>query len=168
MTLRHTLRRWRDRLTLMISTEEAARQYGAIPYRLAGGSPFFLIITSRRSGRWIFPKGGPIAGKTPWEAAAHEAFEEAGVEGEVETVPVGAYRDVKAESGRRVPIKVDLYPLRVLREIEDWPEKASRQRRWVSPSDAQRLLAIPQTAELAAALAQRLAQAPPVTSDRDS
>jgi 8-oxo-dGTP pyrophosphatase MutT (NUDIX family) len=157
VTLRHTLRRWRDRLTLMLSTAAAARQSGAIPYALVDGKTVFLIITSRRTGRWIFPKGGAIEGKTPWEVAAHEAFEEAGVEGEIESVPIGAYRDVKTDGSRRTAIEVDLYPLRVVREIEDWPEKASRRRRWVILSEAERLLAVPRTAKLAALLARRLA-----------
>jgi 8-oxo-dGTP pyrophosphatase MutT (NUDIX family) len=141
----------------MLDTGPMARQSGAIPYAFVDGRAVFLIITSRRTGRWIFPKGSAIEGKTPWEVAAHEAFEEAGVEGEIETVPIGVYRDVKIDGPRRTPIEVELYPLRVVREIEDWPEKHSRNRRWASLADAERMLAIPRAAELAALLARRLA-----------
>ena len=167
MTLRNVARRWRDRLTLMLNAGPTVRQSGAIPYAFVDGRAVFLIITSRRTGRWIFPKGGAIEGKPPWEVAAHEAFEEAGVEGEIETAPIGAYRDVKIDGTRRTPIEVELYPLRVVREIEDWPEKHSRNRRWTNLSDAERLLAIPRAAELAAQLARRLAQQT-VASHRES
>jgi 8-oxo-dGTP pyrophosphatase MutT (NUDIX family) len=151
----------------MLDTGPMARQSGAIPYAFVDGRPVFLIITSRRTGRWIFPKGSAIEGKTPWEVAAHEAFEEAGVEGEIETAPIGAYRDVKIDGPRRTPIEVELYPLRVVREIEVWPEKHSRNRRWADLSDTERLLAIPRAAELAAQLARRLARQT-VASHRES
>jgi hypothetical protein len=141
----------------MLNTGPMARQSGAIPYTFVDGRAVFLIITSRRTGRWIFPKGSAIEGKTAWEVAAHEAFEGAGVEGEIETAPIGAYRDVKTDGRLRTPIEVELYPLRVVREIEDWPEKHSRNRRWADLSDAERLLAIPRAAELAALLTRRLA-----------
>jgi 8-oxo-dGTP pyrophosphatase MutT (NUDIX family) len=59
------------------------------------GQVAFLLITSRRSGRWIFPKGAPIEGLAPWQVAAHEALEEAGVEGDVDTRALGSYRTMK-------------------------------------------------------------------------
>ncbi|WP_313606770.1 hypothetical protein [Rhizobium sp.] len=37
-----------------------------------------LLITSRDTGRWIIPKGWPTNGKTSSQAAAIEAYEEAG------------------------------------------------------------------------------------------
>ena len=57
-------------------------QYGALPYRFAAdGSLEVLIVTTRRTRRWIIPKGWPIHGLTPAKSAAREAFEEAGVRG---------------------------------------------------------------------------------------
>ncbi|WMT92848.1 NUDIX domain-containing protein [Pelagibacterium sp. H642] len=71
--------------------EPAGPQYGAIPYTVVDGQLVVLLITSRGRGKWIFPKGGLMSGKTPWESAAHEAYEEAGVEGEIEEHPIGSY-----------------------------------------------------------------------------
>ena len=71
----------------------AARlQYGALPYRVTKtGDIEFLLVTSRETGRWIIPKGWPIAGLEPAEAAAREAYEEAGVRGVVGIRAIGEY-----------------------------------------------------------------------------
>ena len=95
---------------------------------------------------------------TPWDSAAREAFEEAGVEGEIESVPIGAYRDMKTSGIRRSPIEVDLYPLRFARQLDEWPEKRSRHRHWVILPDAKRLLSNPEMADLAAMLDRRVSQ----------
>src|SRR5690606_25585077 len=55
------------------------RQSAALPFRQQGGKLEVMLITSRRTGRWGVPKGGIQAGMTPWESAAEEAAEEAGV-----------------------------------------------------------------------------------------
>ena len=157
MALHHIWQNWRDRLTPRRGGDVAARQSGAIPYAIVEGRTVFLIVTSRRTGRWIFPKGSVIAGMTPWESAAQEAYEEAGVEGEIETVPIGAYRDLKTAGIRRLPIEVDLYPLRLVRQCDAWPEQGNRHRHWVIRPDAKRLLSNPRMAELAVLLDRRLA-----------
>jgi 8-oxo-dGTP pyrophosphatase MutT (NUDIX family) len=160
VALTHVLQHWRDRLTPYWSGADAILQAGAIPYTVVEGRAVFLIITSRRTGRWIFPKGGVIAGLTPWESAAREALEEAGVEGEIETTPIGSYRDMKTVGIRRIPIEVDLYALRLVHQLEDWPEKGSRHRHWVILPDAKRLLSDAHMAELAALLDRRVAVQP--------
>lgn len=157
MALQHIFHIWRDRLALRQRGDSVTRQSGAIPYTLVDGRVVFLIITSRRTGRWIFPKGSVIEGMTPWDSAVHEAFEEAGVEGQVETKPLGAYRTLKTVGIRRIAIDVDLYPLRVVRQFDEWPEKHSRHRHWVILPDAKRLLSDARMADLAAMLDQRVA-----------
>ena len=161
MALHHLFQNWRDRLTPRLDVAEATRQSGAIPYTVVEGRAVFLLVTSRRTGRWIFPKGSVIQGMTPWESAAQEALEEAGVEGDVETVPIGAYRDLKTAGMRRLPIEVDLYPLRLLRQLDDWPEKHNRHRHWVILPEAKRLLSNPRMAELAALLDRRVTEGQP-------
>ena len=157
MALQHILQNWRDRLTPHWGGEAVTHQSGAIPYTVVEGRAVFLIITSRRTGRWIFPKGSVIDGMTPWESAAQEALEEAGVDGDVETTPIGTYRDMKTVGIRRVPIEVDLYALRLVRQLDDWPEKNSRHRHWVILPDAKRLLSDARMADLAAVLDRRIA-----------
>jgi 8-oxo-dGTP pyrophosphatase MutT (NUDIX family) len=150
------LQEWRDRLALLGIDPDPVHQSGAIPYAVVQGQVAFLLITSRRSGRWIFPKGDPIEGLEPWEVAADEAREEAGVEGEVDRTPVGTYRTMKTKGLRRVPVLVDLFPLRVTRQLEDWPEKRSRHRHWAILPEAKRLLSDKHLAELATRLSLRV------------
>jgi 8-oxo-dGTP pyrophosphatase MutT (NUDIX family) len=134
----------------------SARQSGAIPYKIVDGQVVFLIVTSRRTGRWIFPKGAPIEGLTPQQVAAREALEEAGVEGVVEDAPLGSYSAVKVKGVRRIGIEVDMYPLAVEAQHETWPETGQRHRHWVLLPEARRLLSEPRLAEMAVQLHKRL------------
>jgi 8-oxo-dGTP pyrophosphatase MutT (NUDIX family) len=130
------------------------RQAGAIPYTVVDGRAVFLLITTRRSGRWIFPKGEPIEGMQPWEVAVHEAFEEAGVEGETERTPIGCYRTLKSGI-RPYYVEVDMYPLRLTRQADDWPDKDKRHRHWVIFPEARRLLSYPELVDMAAEIDRR-------------
>ena len=52
----------------------------ALPYRFTSAAALeIFLITSRRTKRWIIPKGWPIKGLKPAKTAARGAFEEAGV-----------------------------------------------------------------------------------------
>ncbi|ESQ78749.1 NUDIX hydrolase [Asticcacaulis sp. YBE204] len=110
-----------------------ANQYAALPYRLtADGNLEFLLITSRGSGQWIIPKGKPIAGMTSAETAAREAFEEAGVQGDIGDAPIGRFAYVKDQgqiTERFVP-GVEVYPLKVTGTLTLWPEFGQRQILW--------------------------------------
>lgn len=71
-------------LSIPTDRRQGARtQYGALCWRLKDGKPQVLLITSRRSGRWVLPKGWPMDGLSGPEAALTEAWEEAGVRGKV-------------------------------------------------------------------------------------
>jgi 8-oxo-dGTP pyrophosphatase MutT (NUDIX family) len=115
-------------------------QAGAVPYRLTRAGPEFLLVTSRRTGRWLFPKGGLMSGRTPWESAAQEALEEAGVEGVVSDQPLGSYKARRIRGQRTETIAVTLYLLEVTRQLDRWDEKAQRQRRWADLETAIALL----------------------------
>ncbi|MCB1509721.1 MAG: NUDIX domain-containing protein, partial [Hyphomicrobiaceae bacterium] len=68
------------------------RQIAALPYRRRDDGVFEVcLVTSRDTGRWVLPKGWPMRGRTNWEAAAREAYEEAGLVGEIEKSPVGRF-----------------------------------------------------------------------------
>ncbi|HEV2365853.1 MAG TPA: NUDIX hydrolase [Caulobacteraceae bacterium] len=108
---------------------KARAQYGALPYRTSGGLEV-MLITSRETGRWVIPKGWPMKGKTAPEAAAREALEEAGVEGEVDK-PVGSYAYTKfGKRGVGVPCKVKVFPLKVTAQRDTWREQGEREVRW--------------------------------------
>lgn len=117
-----------------------AVQSGAIPYAWVDGEPVYLLITSRRTGRWIFPKGRIADDLTPWESAAKEAMEEAGVTGAADPAAVGSYRTRKVEGNAGRWINVELYPLRVEDQLESWPEQHSRRRGWASLRQARRMI----------------------------
>ncbi|NTV02860.1 MAG: NUDIX hydrolase [Chlorobiaceae bacterium] len=95
-----------------------------------------MLITARRSGKWIIPKGHIEKGMTPAESAAKEAWEEAGVSGRVGAEPIGTYRYRRS----RGLYSVEIYPLEVMEIHEDWLERQFRRRMVVSPSEAVALL----------------------------
>lgn len=113
-------------------------QYGVIPVRRAtDGRLEVLLITSRETRRWVVPRGNPITGKSPAEAAAQEAFEEAGIVGEVEPDAIGLYSyEKRRRLGIVVPAVVHLFRMRVTEERDDWPEKSQRERRWFPAEEA--------------------------------
>jgi ADP-ribose pyrophosphatase YjhB (NUDIX family) len=134
--------------------EPAGPQYGALPYAIVNGQLTVLLITSRGRGKWIFPKGALMEGKTPWESAAHEAYEEAGVEGEIEETPIGSYF-LPVTDERPAPVEVKMFPLKVSGQREDWKEMGQRYRHWAVLAEARRLITHEGLADLAVALAQR-------------
>ncbi|MBP5857933.1 NUDIX hydrolase [Marivibrio halodurans] len=120
------------------------QQVSVLPYRNDAEGLRFLLITSRRRGRWILAKGWPKAGDPLAEMAGQEAFEEAGVHGEVAPRAIGHYRYIKrVRSGYRVPCAVSVYPMRVTTEHADWPERGERRIQWVPPAEAATLVAEP-------------------------
>ena len=119
------------------------RQFGAMPWRSTDDGLAFLLVTSRGTGRWIFPKGGRIALLSGAACAAQEAYEEAGVEGSVAERPIGRYRGTKLRDAETTPIEVEVYPLEVEIELEDWPERGERRRRWATADEACDLVSDP-------------------------
>lgn len=116
-------------------------QYGALPIVVDRGELRVLLITSRETRRWIIPKGWPIKKLSPSAVAAREAFEEAGLEGRAAERPVGVFSYVKRlKSGQHVTCHVETYLFEVERQLDDWPEKCQRERRWVSPEEAAHLV----------------------------
>lgn len=115
---------------------DRTRQVAALCYRTVPRVEF-LLVTSRDTGRWVTPKGWPMKDRTDPEAAAQEAFEEAGVRGEVEAEPLGTFGyDKTLKSGEARAIVAALYPLRVDTELSDWPERRQRARVWFKPEEA--------------------------------
>lgn len=144
-----------DRLALWLRPPDATRQVAALPYKIADGRMMFLLVTSRRSGRWIVPKGSIVPGETLRRSAEIEAMEEAGVEGIIDAQPIGSYRTIKTTGKVRRVVEVDLFALRVTQEHDTWLEKGSRKRRWVPLKEAKQLLADGDVSALLAALSDR-------------
>ena len=64
-------------------------QYAALPYRQGADRFEILLVTSLGTKRWMIPKGWPMKGHAPHEAAVREALEEAGLEGQVARECIG-------------------------------------------------------------------------------
>ena len=125
-------------------------QTGALPWRLGPRkSVEVLLVTGRRSDRWMIPKGWPMPGKSLAEAAAQEAFEEAGVTGSITPDPVGTYRHKKQlGAGMNIKLHVLVHPLCVDRELDDYPELGQRKRKWFEAGEAARRVESPELGEI--------------------
>lgn len=123
-------------------SQEELQQVGVLPWRIGkGGEARVLLITSRRSGRWIVPKGRLMKGCPPRAAASREAFEEGGVIGVLSKTPVTTYRYMKClDDGSHVACRVAVFGMNVRGTLIDWREKGQRQRRWFSFNAAAALL----------------------------
>lgn len=119
----------------------AASQVAAIPIRWTSGRPEVLLITTRGTGRWIVPKGWPLADSLGAECAAREAFEEAGVRGRVDPYSLGTYEYWKRAKKGRTFLMVTAYVLHAEDVERNWPERTERKRAWFSPEVACRLVA---------------------------
>ncbi len=114
------------------------RQFGALPYRIDDRAGLqILLVTSRDTGRWVVPKGNPMPFREGHETAAEEAFEEAGVKGEIVSAAIGSFRYRKRR--RLLPpvnAEVRLFPMRVVRLLDEWPEAHQRRRQWFTREEA--------------------------------
>lgn len=118
-------------------------QAAALPWRQVGpdGVVEVLLVTSRDTGRWVLPKGWPEGDETLAEAAAREAFEEAGVKGSAGSDVGRFYYDKLRGTGIKWRCEVAIVPLEVKREAQKWPEKKKRTRKWCTPEEAASMVA---------------------------
>ena len=113
-----------------------------------GDEPEFLLVRTR-SGRWTFPKGGVDGDATNADAAAREAYEEAGVKGRVEFHRVSLVfsletRPLSRSRGQLCPCM----PTSV--KLSDWcrPRKDHRDPTWFNADKARRRLRENRTARI--------------------
>ncbi|GHA31266.1 NUDIX hydrolase [Devosia pacifica] len=138
----------------LVHGEELRTKVAALPYAIVDGRIAFLLVTSRRRGRWIVPKGNLMEGRSWAESAAIEAFEEAGVEGEIGSTPIGSYMTIS--KGRRTQVHV--FPLLVTHQHDSWDEKGQRHRHWVLMPEARRLLGQRQLTTIVSRYHRKLSQ----------
>ncbi|WP_420861052.1 NUDIX hydrolase [Algirhabdus cladophorae] len=120
-------------------------QFGALCFRVVNDKTEVLLITSRRSGRWIIPKGWPMDEKTPARAASREAYQEAGIKGKSYQTCLGGYSYVKILDPTDVlPIMVLVYPIKVKTIVQDYPEAKQRKRKWFSLKKAAKKISDPE------------------------
>lgn len=129
-------------------------QVAALPYRRRpDGMAEVLLVTTRGTGQWMVPKGWPISGKTLPQAAAQEAYEEAGVRGKTAKQELGRFPHRKtALLEGAIDCVVAVFPLAVEEELTSWPERGERVRRWFSLEEAEKNVQSSQLAAIIAAL----------------
>lgn len=143
-------------LRLFLGKRPASLQVGAICRDPASGQ--VLLITSRGTGRWVIPKGWPMAGRSLAGAAAQEAWEEAGVSGRINETEFGRFSyDKDQDEGFSVPVEVRVFLMEVTSTTKNFPETRQRRRRWFDPAAAARMVAEP-------GLKQLLLSLPPLTA----
>ncbi len=124
-------------------------QFGALCWRKHRSEIQVLLITSRRSKRWILPKGWPQDGATPAEAAMTEAWEEAGVRGKAKPICLGIFSYSKElDDASNLPCVVAVFPVKVTRLEKDWPEAKERKRCWFPIKKAAGMIREPELAAM--------------------
>lgn len=123
-------------------------QFAALCYRVRKKKVQILMITSRRTKRWIIPKGWPMEDVSACEAAATEAWEEAGVTGKVSPDSIGFYTYLKEGEGKGpdATCATLVFPLRVKSIKRKYPERRERRRKWMSKKKAANLVWEPELA----------------------
>jgi len=120
-------------------------QSGVIPYRIKGKKKIeVLLITSVKRKRWIIPKGYVEFNLSAFESAKKEAFEEAGLLGSNETFQLGEF--IIQKSYGKCFLKI--FSMEVIKELEDYPEKFKRSRKWFGLDEALEKIAVPEIAEM--------------------
>lgn len=132
-----------------VKKADVRTQFAALCYRVKNDKVQVLLVTSRRTRRWIIPKGWPMDGRTPGDSAAQEAWEEAGVIGRPDQRPLGMFsynKDMGDEAG--LPVAVMVFALKVKSLASDFPEEAERTRKWVSRKKAAQLVDSPELSRI--------------------
>lgn len=112
-------------------------QSGLIPFRITDNGIEILLISKTHSRKWGVPKGGVELELKLKENAAKEAYEEAGIEGVVGS-RLGIYYYTKGSTGKRQA--VFMYPMRVRKLLDSWPEKHRRERQWFTVEQCKSVL----------------------------
>jgi 8-oxo-dGTP pyrophosphatase MutT (NUDIX family) len=107
-------------------------QVAAVCYRIRGSGIEFLLVRTN-SGHWTFPKGSTEPGLTHAQAAALEAFEEAGVHGRMEEASFTQYVRRKRSAARSAEKErsVSAHLCEVTRLCQ--PQEPNRDPTWFSP-----------------------------------
>jgi 8-oxo-dGTP pyrophosphatase MutT (NUDIX family) len=106
-------------------------QYGVLPYRMGDERAEVMLLTSRGTGRWVIPKGWPMACRKPRDVAIIEARQEAGIWGIVGRRPIGSFSYAKTmNSGEDRLCECVVYLMLVTNQSPTWREQAQRRRAW--------------------------------------
>ncbi|KAL2160006.1 hypothetical protein VTH06DRAFT_1661 [Thermothelomyces fergusii] len=133
---------------------------GVVP--LTEDKSYVMLVQSTRRKGWVLPKGGWETDEECHEAAAREAWEEAGIFVQIdydlgdihETSPrkkassssssssssKGSGKDGKDSPKEKPRSLYRFYEVTVTSEEADWPEREKRERRWFTFAEAKDML----------------------------
>lgn len=114
---------------------------GVVP--LTEDKHYVLLIQSTRRKGWVLPKGGWETDEECTEAAAREAWEEAGISIEInyDLGDIVETRPPKHSSKDSSKSLYRFYEATVVRQEDNWPEKHKRERQWMTYTQAKEALA---------------------------
>ncbi|MDP2086124.1 MAG: NUDIX domain-containing protein [Gemmobacter sp.] len=122
---------------LRLVRRPAVLQVAMLCTRTGPDGPEVLLVKTLDTGRWIIPKGWPMAGHTLPEAAAREAWEEAGAVGRVRPQAIGRLSGAKRlKNGIDVPSEIVVFRMDDVELSDDYPEAGKRKRRFLPVAKA--------------------------------
>ncbi|CAG8446020.1 2728_t:CDS:2 [Ambispora gerdemannii] len=114
---------------------------GCVPVNTKKGE--ILLITRRKGGGWILPKGGWENDESKQEAAARETFEEAGAKGRI-TGLLGVWDHHFVNESTGLPKAMfSFFEMEVDKLEEMWPEMGERDRKWFHYDEAVKMVIKP-------------------------
>ena len=117
-------------------------QVAAVCYRRHGPAVEFLLVNTNGGNKWTFPKGDPESSLSHAQAAAREAWEEAGVHGTIESRHLCLYIHSKGVFWKSPGVReyvIKAFLLEV--EAAEEPQELSRNPTWFSPEETRKILA---------------------------
>ncbi len=117
-------------------------QVAAVCYRRRGPSIEFLLVNTNGGNKWTFPKGDPELSLSHGKAAEREAWEEAGVSGNIDPRHFCIYLHSKGVFWKPPGVReyvIKAFLLEV--EREEIPPESMRSPTWFGPEDAKKTLA---------------------------
>lgn len=119
-------------------TSDVVQQYGVVPWRRnKRGHMRVLLVTTPGRGGWTVPVGDPAGDRAPYLSAAMEAFQTAGVIGDIRSTPLYTYHRAAEENGDGSHRHhVTLFGLRVRGTLTNWPDRNRWTRKWFDLDDA--------------------------------
>ena len=117
-------------------------QVAAVCYRRQGQTLEFLLVNTNGGGKWTFPKGTPEPAMSHSHSAEQEAWEEAGVRGEIEPRHFHLYLHSKGVFWKSPGVR-EFVVKAFLMEVEqtETSHEPERNPTWFSPEDAKKTLA---------------------------
>ncbi|MFN4058928.1 MAG: NUDIX hydrolase [Roseinatronobacter sp.] len=131
----------------------AFTQVAALCVRDGDAGADVLLVQTLRLRQWVIPKGWPMPGLSLAESAACEAWEEAGIRGNLHLEIVGyfTYSKIK-KSGLPIRCRAHVFRIDVTSVADEFPEGGKRVRSWQPTDRAARMVRDPELAAILRAL----------------